>query len=80
MARFVAESHYGLRLVIFRGDGRRFSSHVWFCGRPLWQREGGEGVEWVLVTSLWSKLVRVASLWSMMILLTCLLSILVISL
>ena len=68
MARFVAESHYGLRLVIFRGDRRRFSSHVWFCGRPLGQREGGEGVEWVFVTSL------------MMVLVTTLLLILVISL
>ena len=62
MARFVAESHYGLRLVIFRGDRRRFSSHVGFCGWPLGQREGGQGVEWVLVTSLLSMMVLVTSL------------------
>ena len=68
MARFVAKSHYGLRLVIFRGDRRRFSSHVGFCGRPLGQREGGEGVEWVLVTSLWSLMVLGTSLLSTMVL------------
>ena len=70
MARFVAESHYRLRLVIFRGDRRRFSSHVGFCDRPLGQGEGRQGVERVLVTSL----------LSMMVLGTTLLSILVISL
>ena len=67
MARFVAESHYGLRLVIFRGDRRRFSSHVGFRGWPLGQREGGQGVEWVLVTSLLSMMVLVTSLLSILV-------------